>query len=350
MKIVVAYSSKQGLLNEYKKRLGEQANEKDIPPDFFAEGDSLQTIQAVIDGIKQGGHQVTGVESDDSLAAQLETIKPDLVFNIAEGLWGDCRESYVPMVCERSGIAYSGSDPLTLALCLNKARAKEILSYHKIPTPAFQIIVPENNFVAEKFYYPAIIKPLSEGSSKGIFNDSVVQTPEEAMGRIKSKLKQYQQPILIEKFLPGAEFTVAVWGNGDQIEVLPIVAINYQPLPADAHPIYSYEAKWIWDTPDKPLEIFQCPAVLTTQLQKKIEQTARKAYQVLKVRDWCRIDIRLDEKEIPNVLELNPLPGILPDPKDNSCFPKAARTAGYDYPAMLQKVVQIAAHRNGVHS
>jgi D-alanine-D-alanine ligase len=350
MKIVVVYSSKRGLLNEYIKRSGEPKSEEDIPPDFFAEGDSLQTIQAVIDAIEQGGHQVTGLESDDSLAVQLASIKPELVFNIAEGLWGDCRESYVPMICERSGIAYSGSDPLTLAICLNKARAKEILSYHKIPTPAFRIIEHENEFDAEKFYYPAIIKPVSEGSSKGIFNDSVVHTPAEANDRIRSKLKQYQQPILIEKFLSGAEFTVAVWGNGNQTEVLPIVAINYQQLPAEAHPIYSYEAKWIWDTPDKPLEIFQCPAALSAKHRKKIEQIACKAYQVLNVRDWCRIDIRFDEKEVPHVLELNPLPGILPDPKDNSCFPKAARTAGYDYPAMLQKVVQIAAQRNGVYS
>ncbi len=350
MKIAVTYSSKQGLLNEYKKRMGPDAQAEDIPADFFAEGDSLQTIQSVIDAIAQGKYDVTGVEVDDNLANRLQEIKPDLIFNIAEGLWGDCRESYVPMICERLGLPYSGSDPLTLAICLNKARAKEILSFHHIPTPVFKLVTPDDKFIAEDFSYPAIIKPLSEGSSKGIFNDSVVKSAQEAKERIISKLQQYHQPVLIEKFLHGAEFTVALWGNTEQIEVLPIVAINYDQLPAEAHPIYSYEAKWIWDTPDKPLEIFQCPAKISGALQKRIATTARTAYQVLNIRDWCRIDIRLDENEIPNILELNPLPGILPDPKDNSCFPKAARTAGYNYAAMLQKVVQIAARRNGLQA
>jgi D-alanine-D-alanine ligase len=346
MKIVVAYSSKQGLLNEYKSRIGDTIEEEDIPPDFFAEGDSQQTIQSVLTAIQQGGHEVTGIEADDSIANRLQELKPDLIFNIAEGLWGDCRESYVPMICERLGLAYSGSDPLTLALCLNKARAKEILSFYNIPTPIFKVISPQNNFIAEDFSYPAIIKPLSEGSSKGVFDDSVVYTPSEARLKVKSKLRNYQQPVLLEKFLRGAEFTVALWGNDENVEVLPLVAINYQQLPAKAQPIYSYEAKWIWDTPDKPLDIFQCPANISAELRKKIEDTARSAYRALNIRDWCRIDIRLDDHNVPNILELNPLPGILPDPEDNSCFPKAARTAGYTYPQMLQKVIQIAAQRN----
>jgi len=350
MKIAVAYSSKQGLLKEYKKRPVPEVSAEDIPVDVFAEGDSLQTIQAVSDAIAQGSYTVTGVEADDDLLINLQAIKPDLVFNIAEGLWGDCRESYVPMICERLGLPYSGSDPLTLAICLNKARAKEILSYHHIPTPTFAIVTTENNFSADDFIYPAIIKPISEGSSKGIFNDSVVYTAAEAIPRIKSKLQQYQQTMLIEKFLTGPEFTVAMWGNQAQIEVLPIVAINYQQLPQEAQPIYSYEAKWIWDRPEKPLEIFQCPAKIDPDLQRQIEHTVRQAYKILNVRDWCRIDVRLDEQGIPNILELNPLPGILPDPKDNSCFPKAARTAGYTYTAMLQKVVQIALRRNGLIS
>jgi D-alanine-D-alanine ligase len=349
MKIAVTYSSKQGLLKEYKSRTGKEVREEEIPIDILAEGDSQQTIQSVIEAIARGPYSVSGIEADDDLADRLRAAKPDLVFNIAEGLWGDCRESYVPLICERLGLPYSGSDPLTLAICLNKARAKEILSFHNIPTPSFKIVAAENNFIAEDFIYPAIIKPVSEGSSKGIFNDSVVYSAGEAQQRIKSKMQQYQQPMLIEKFLSGAEFTVAIWGNHEQVEVLPIVAINYQQLPVEAQPIYSYEAKWIWDTPDKPLEIFQCPAEISPALREQIVRTVRQAYHVLNIRDWCRIDIRLDENGIPNILELNPLPGILPDPKDNSCFPKAARTAGYDYPAMLQKVVQIALHRNGLY-
>jgi D-alanine-D-alanine ligase len=126
------------------------------------------------------------------------------------------------------------------------------------------------------------------------------------------------------------------------------VAIQYSSLPKEAHPIYSYEAKWVWDTPTNPLEIFKCPAPLSAAKKRKIEKAVRDAYKVLQIRDWCRIDVRLDESDIPNILELNPLPGILPNPEDNSCFPKAARTAGYDYAGMLNRVVEFAAQRYGI--
>jgi len=123
---------------------------------------------------------------------------------------------------------------------------------------------------------------------------------------------------------------------------------RYVNLPEGARPIYSYEAKWVWDTPEKPLEIFQCPAQISAIQKDRIEEVAKDAYSVLNIRDWCRIDIRFDENDIPHVIELNPLPGILPKPEDNSCFPKAARTAGYSYEGMINKVVEIAAKRYGL--
>lgn len=348
MKIVVTYSSKEGLLEEYKKRAGNNTPESEISADFFAEGDSPQTIQAIIDTFVREGHYVVGVEADDAMPQKLEDLRPDFVFNLAEGLFGDFRESYVPLVCERLGIPYSGSDPLTLAICLNKARTKEILGYYLVPTPGFRIFYPHESIELDDFDFPGIVKPVSEGSSKGIFNDSVVSNPEEAHKRIKDCILKYHQPVLLEKFLSGQEFTVAVWGNGTEVEVLPIVAMDYSQLPVNSQPIYSYEAKWIWDTPEKPLEIFQCPARISPALKESIEEITRDAYRVLQIRDWCRIDIRLDDNELPNIIELNPLPGILPDPKENSCFPKAARTAGYSYQEMLSKVLHIAVKRNGL--
>ena len=104
MKIVVAYSSKEGLLREFQKRYNGKFQNEEIPPDFFAEGDSLETIQAVMDAIRSGGHEVIGIEGDDEALPKLEKIHPDLVFNIVEGLFGDFRESFIPMICERLGI------------------------------------------------------------------------------------------------------------------------------------------------------------------------------------------------------------------------------------------------------
>lgn len=345
MKIAVTYSSKDGLRQEFQKRYN---HKYDIPPDFFAEGDSLETINAVINAIRAGGHEVYGLEADDAAPKKLDQIRPDLVFNIAEGLFGDFRESYIPMICERLELPYTGSDPLTLAICLNKARTKEILNYHSIPTPAFRVVYPYQNFDLRDFSFPAIIKPVAEGSSKGIFNDSVVNDPEEAKHKVEESFKKYNEPIIIEKFLLGAEFTVAVWGNGNEVEALPTIAINYRDLPEGANPIYSYEAKWIWDTPEKPLEIFKCPAELTFLQQRNIQDVALNAYYALNIKDWCRIDIRMNEQEIPHILELNPLPGILPNPEENSCFPKAARTQGYSYEQMVNEVIGITCKRYGL--
>ncbi len=351
MRIAVAYSSKKGLQEEYEKHLGDVLPDQDDEPppsDFFAEGDSECTIGAVLEAFRSKGHSVCGIESDDQASPKLAKYRPDMVFNIAEGLFGDFRESYIPMVCERHGLPYTGSGPLTLAVCLNKARTKEVLSHHGIPNARFMTVSPGEKISLSKFKFPAIIKPIAEGSSKGIFDDSVVDDARTAEKRIHEKIRKYRQPVIIEEFLSGREFTVAYWGNGENAEVLPIISINYDDLPKTAHKIYSYEAKWVWDTPEKPLDIFQCPAKLAPREKKLIEDTVKKTCSVLGVRDWCRIDVRLDSKGVPNVLELNPLPGILPNPEDNSCFPKAARTAGYTYAETLDRIVGFAAERYGM--
>ena len=153
---------------------------------------------------------------------------------------------------------------------------------------------------------------------------------------------------MVEEFLDGREFTVAMLGNGSGLKVLPIVEINYSSLPAGMNPIYSYEAKWIWDTPESPLEIFKCPADIDNRLKDSIEKICRDAFNVLDIKDWCRIDIRLDMKGQPHILELNPLPGILPDPKSNSCFPKAARAAGMGYDGLINAVLETACKRHGI--
>ncbi|HKW49378.1 MAG TPA: hypothetical protein VJN70_18130, partial [Gemmatimonadaceae bacterium] len=145
-----------------------------------------------------------------------------------------------------------------------------------------------------------------------------------------------------------AEFTCGVLGNGAEARVLPIVGMNFDSLPSGSVPIYGFEAKWIWDRPDSPLDIFACPAPLSEALRTAIERVVLRAYRVLGCRDWARIDVRLDADGVPNVVEINPLPGILPDPADNSCLPKAARAAGLSYDELIQSCLLQAAERCGV--
>jgi D-alanine-D-alanine ligase len=189
------------------------------------------------------------------------------------------------------------------------------------------------------------VKPLHEGSSKGIYNANVVHDGVALRREAHAILEAYHEPVLVEEFLPGREFTVALLGNGEGTRVLPIVEMLFDALPQGMNPIYSYEAKWIWDRAESPLKIFQCPANVDPGLRHEIETICKTAFQVLNCRDWARIDVRLDAHGRPNILEINPLPGILPKVEDNSCFPKAARAAGLSYNTLIHTVLDIALER-----
>ncbi len=326
-----------------------QENKLEVIDDTYAEWDTIETINAVKLALEENNHIVTLIEADEEAFEKLRKTKPDIVFNIAEGFRGVSREAQIPAILEMLNIPYTGSDPLTLSICLDKARTKEILSYYKIPTAKFAVIEELEEFYGDvELEFPLIVKPLHEGSSKGIFNSSVVSNKNELFVEIERILKTYDEPALVEEFLPGREFTVAILGNGKDAKVLPIVEIKFDSLPPEAKPIYSFEAKWIWDTPEKPLDIFQCPAEIDDKLREKIEKVALLTFKILRCRDWCRIDLRLDKNGIPNILEVNPLPGILPNPEDNSCFPKAARAAGLTYNQMINEVLNAALKRHGM--
>ena len=171
---------------------------------------------------------------------------------------------------------------------------------------------------------------------------------DELLAVVAELLEVYDQPVLLEEFLPGDEFTCGVIGNGKEARVLPLVGIRFDVLPEGALPIYGFEAKWIWDRPDQPLQMFDCPAKVSSDLRKAIEEVTLRAYRALGCRDWSRIDVRLDGRGVPNIVEINPLPGILPNPEDNSCLPKAAAAAGMGYDELIQSCLISAAKRQGV--
>ncbi|SRR5581483_3907052 len=321
--------------------------------DIYAEWDAPETIEAVRLALESHPDvEVEVIEAVPDRAIDRLLIKDfDIVFNLAEGFTGSAREAQFPALLEMLEIPYTGSGPLSLAIALDKARTKEILSYHGIPVARFitsDVPITSIRALLPGTDFPFIVKPISEGSSKGIRNSSFV-TSLDAMNReIERIAMEYHQPALIEEFLPGREFTVAVLGTGDKARILPIVEINFGELPPEANNIYSFEAKWIYDVAEKPLNIFTCPADISSKLQDEIETVVLRAYEVLECRDWARIDVRLDSRGRANIIEINPLPGILPNPEENSCYPKAARAAGLTYEAMLLSVLKSGCERYGI--
>ncbi|MDB4885459.1 MAG: D-alanine-D-alanine ligase [Gemmatimonadetes bacterium] len=318
--------------------------------DEYAEWDSAETIDAVERALARYG-EVIRLEATDDFPQRLRHARPDIVFNIAEGLRGPNREAHVPAICEFYGVPYSGSDPFTLALCLDKARTKEILRAHAVPTADWFLVRSHQALGAldlGALRFPLFAKPVHEGSSKGITERNFVSSAAELTLVVGELLERYQQPVIVETFLPGAEFTCGVLGNGARARVLPIVGMNFGALPAGALPIYGFEAKWLWDRPEHPLPIFECPAPVDDRTRDEIVDVVLRAFEALGCRDWTRVDVRLDAAGRANVVEVNPLPGILPDPTDNSCLPKAARAAGIGYDALIGACLEAAADRHGL--
>jgi D-alanine-D-alanine ligase len=307
-----------------------------------AEYDEPATIDAIRKAIEKSGFETILIEADTNCFQRLKEERPDLVFNIAEGIGKGARESQVPIMLDMLGIPYMGSDPLTLAIALDKARTKEVLSYYGIPTPRFQVLWSGEDEIDPDLSYPLFVKPLLEGSSIGISERSFVNNEQQLREITKELIGRLKEPVIVEEFLDGREFTVALLGN--EPRVLPIIELDFSSLPKEKR-FDCFEVKWYLD--DNKLV---CPARIDEKLRNDIEKTAIKTFRVLRCRDLCRIDMRLDARGIPNVIEVNPLPGLAPDPKENSRFPKACYTAGMSYDEIIDSVLKGAVERDRFES
>jgi len=266
------------------------------------------------------------------------------VFNLAEGLREENRESRVPAICERLGIPYTGSGPLTLDLCLDKSRAKEVLIRHDIPTPRYQVFRSPEEGLDAGLRFPLIVKLLHEGSSMGLSDDSVVADEAALRRQVKHLLHAYGEPALVEEFIVGREFTVGVLGN-DPPRVLPIIEIIFdQPWgivlisPAGSALAFFPQAD------QTPRHHSVCPAEVDAALARRIEQTAVRAFQALGCRDWCRMEMRLGSDGTLHVLELNPIAGIGP----TYWISRAARVAGQSYEAFMNEILGYALERQSL--
>ncbi len=280
------------------------AMETGRPDDWFEEYDSEETVQDLEETLQAMGHKTVRLGGGNTFLERIRKQRVDLVFNLAEGQKGRSREAHVPAILEMLDIPYTHSDPLTLALTLDKEMAKRVVMSEGVPTPAFTVIRNPSEKERVDLPFPLFVKPACEGSSKGIRSHSLVYEKRALKHEIERLLDDYGTPLLVEAFLPGREFTVGVLGNGSP-HVLGILEIIPTQGPIQNF-VYSVNAK----RECTRMIRYGCPTDLPRSVLREIEKIAIRSFKVLGCRDVARIDIRLDERGKPKFLEANPLPGM----------------------------------------
>jgi len=305
------------------------------PQDANAEFDPPSTIEAVTKAIESQGYQVKKIGNAPNLLENLDHLDVDIVFNISEGLVGRNRESQVPILLEMAGIPYVGADGLTLSLTLDKIMAKKIFIAEGIPTPKFFEIKDTATLVnTDHLKFPLIVKPRFEGSSKGLTEASRVENTQELKKQVGYIINTYKQPVLVEEFICGEEFTVAIVGNSPA-EVLPIVQIKIDGEIQLDDKFYTFA-----HITSERLE-YLCPAPISENLKQKISDLALKSYNAVDCVDFGRIDFRVDHNGNPYVLEINPLPSL----SIEDVFMLIAKTMGSTYEEMIGKILHSALRR-----
>lgn len=299
-----------------------------------AEFDQPATIDAIEETLGSLGYRTDRVGHVRSLAKRLVAGERwDLVFNIAEGLKGFGRESQVPCLLEAFDIPYVFSDPLVLSLTLHKAMAKRIVRDLGIPTPDFAVVEEPGDLDAVCLAYPLFVKPLSEGTGKGITEKSIVRNPTELKSRCEELLETFFQPALVETYLPGREFTVGIVGTGRKARILAIMEVILREKAEKG--VYSLINK---EYCEERVDY----ALVTGKEAERISAVALAAWRGLECRDGGRLDIRSDASGTPQFLEVNPLAGLHPTHSD---LPILATLAGVSYRDLLGMIMASAEER-----
>jgi D-alanine-D-alanine ligase len=305
------------------------------PPDANAEFDHPLTIGVIAEAIESQGFKAKKIGNASNLMEKMGNLGVDIVFNISEGISGRNRESQVPILLEMLDIPFVGSDALTLGLTLDKIMAKKVFIGEKIPTPKFfEIKNVEALIDTDHLKFPLIVKPRCEGSSKGLSENSRVENKEELKKQAEYIIQTYKQPALVEEFIAGQEFMVAVIGN-DPPQPMPIVQIKI-----DGHLKLNNRFYTFARITSNRLE-YICPARISQELSKRISDLAVRAYNAVECRDFGRVDFRVDNEGNPYVLEINPLPSL----STEDVFPVVGKQVGFSYEQIIGKILESAMKR-----
>jgi D-alanine-D-alanine ligase len=328
----------------------------DVPPDAGADFDYIETIDHIRAAIETDGHTTLFIQADANLPYALKDAKPDICFNIAEGLGGDAREAQTPALLELLKIPYTGSRVLTNAISLDKTLTKRIWRDRRLPVAPFQEFTFGDEPLRPELRFPLFVKPAREGTGMGVDARAIVNNEAELRERVEYVIRMYHQPALVEVFLPGREFTVGIlgrydtaiysrhpeWYDKDGFLRLPILELDSSRSVTPG--VYGIEAK-AQSVGTEGAPDYLCPAPLDPELTKKLQHLACRAHVVLGALDVSRTDFRLDADGNPRLLEINTLPGLTPGYSD-LCI--QANAHGISYEDLILEILYLGASRFGL--
>lgn len=327
--------------------------EEDSPPDAKAEFDQVVTINAIRDALESYGHEVHYLPGNKNLPFAITELNPDICFNLAEGLRGDGREAQIPALLELLEIPYTGSKVVTNAISLDKTQTKRIWREAGLPTAPFREFSSIDGIRNAALRFPLFVKPTREGTGMGIDPAALVRNNKELAERVTWVINTYNQPALVEEYLPGREFTVGFIGNAGRLtnrrrqdvyseegyHWFPILEIDTQDSISPG--IYGHTAKekelFTEGAPE-----YICPAQISERLKERMINHTKKAAEALNVLDFGRVDIRLGAGGEPFLLEINTLPGLNPEVSDLCIM---AKSEGLDYNLLINEILNLAAER-----
>jgi D-alanine-D-alanine ligase len=327
-----------------------------VPPDAFADFDHIETIDAIRAALETDGHQTIFIQADENLPFALRDEKPDICFNIAEGLGGDAREAQVPALLELMRIPYTGSRVLTNGISLDKTLTKRIWRDRRLPVAPFQEFNTGEEPLRPELEFPLFVKPAREGTGMGVDMKAIVHNEKELRERVEYVINLYQQPALVEAFLPGREFTVGLlgradaklysrhpeWYEKDGFHRFPVLELD---MTRSVTPMVYSQAAKSKDVGEEGAPGYFCPAEIEPELEKKLKHLALRAHVILNALDVSRTDIRLDKDGNPRVIEINTLPGLTPNYSD-LCLQSTAE--GLRYEDLLLEILYLGASRWGM--
>ncbi|MGE4587723.1 MAG: hypothetical protein AB7D05_10320 [Mangrovibacterium sp.] len=298
-----------------------------------AELDKEETIAGIEQALQQLGYETERIGHVRALMQRLLAGERwNMVFNICEGIYGDGRESLVPALLDAWQIPYLFSGPATLALSLNKALCKRVVRDAGIPTPDFCVVENEAGLLQSRPAFPLFVKPVAEGTGKGINEHSLVYTEADYRRVCRNLLERFLQPVLVEAYLPGREFTVGVVGNGEEARVVGIMEVRFSPRTAA---VYSYETKQNYES----LVDYR---PVNGELGARCASLALRVWKATGARDGGRVDMKLNAEGMPEFIEINPLAGL--NYRDSD-LPILARLNGVDFNRLIETIVQAAERR-----